>query len=636
MKPVKEKPDIDQITQQLAAVGGDRPLKEEKFTWLLGQFQSAGGMFDPLPSFVVAAIKHNYLDVLKILLIPKIGFTRKVDFTSRDPDGRTAAYLAAMYGQLKVLELFRRQGIDLTLLSKGGQTPAHAAAENGHAELLETWGEWKMDLSFSDEYGQTPAHVGAWGKSGKSAAVLEAIGNNGGDLTSLDHCGQAPSYWTVVNGDLAAFRVLRKFKAVEDGPHPGDGWRLAHVAVQEGGAQHIEILMELKKDAVLGLTTRAEKGLLPVHVAAINKNEKMLAFFQDNGFGLHIEGEFWIDLAWRAARNVDVYTLSWLKSKGFDLSTILPAAAKAGQMHVLEFLRENKVDLLAKDQRGWTILHHAAKEGNIDLLDFLKKSGLDLNTTIAYGFPLTPVHIAAEAGELEVLKFLRESGIDLEAKTESEFPSETPARLAAQKGHMDVLRFLHESGVDLLNGDRHHSGTLAHMAAKRGNVRVLRFLREIGANLQAKDRFDRTPAQIAVREGQRLVLHFLHESGVDLINDVFDYGNTLAHTAARYGYVGILLSLKDIGLNLFSVKNNCGHTVHYVAQRYNQPKVIEFLEKQAELELSLQDKEKSKPGLMPTPQISGNSYGLCSPPSSPLRGVGPSSGPSPARRRGPG
>ncbi len=139
--------------------------------------------------------------------------------------------------------------------------------------------------------------------------------------------------------------------------------------------------------------------------------------------------------------------LQWMASVGFSLETASAAAARAGHVHILEWLHLTR-------NMGVASCFFAACGGQLHALQWLRERHYDWDAGTCSA--------AAGNGHLHVLRWARENGCNWDAMT---------AYMAVQYGYADVLRYAHEHGCAW------HADTFS-TAAQYGHVAILCYARE--------------------------------------------------------------------------------------------------------------------------------------------------------------
>jgi ankyrin repeat protein len=145
-----------------------------------------------------------------------------------------------------------------------------------------------------------------------------------------------------------------------------------------------------------------------------------------------------------------------------DLAAVAREAARAGHVHVLQYLQGRGVDIGQADANGWT-----------------------------------PMLLAARHGQLAVVRYLVEIvGADVRAKNRGKT---TCLMLASGAGQLELCRYLLDRGANV-NAKSNHGSSALMYAATSGNADLTRLLVERGADIQIKDNFGNTALVYA--EGQ--------------------------------------------------------------------------------------------------------------------------------------
>ncbi len=259
-------------------------------------------------------------------------------------------------------------------------------------------------------------------------------------------------------------------------------------------------------------------------------------------------------------------------------------------------------------------LQDAAEDGDIDRVRELLSGSMSVDDRGDSGS--TPLHLAAGQGHLNVVTYLVTEGADLHARTHYyPLPGLTVVHLAARENHLPVLSYLLEQGAEV-NPDNSPSGnTPLHLAAEKGYLGIVKHLVQRGADFNLTNNNNRTPLDLARREGHREVIQFLENyivaqrstyNTVHLIsnepNEVFyeaaqngdieaiqrflargfsinikdEWGNAALHWAAIRGYLHIVECLLSNGASI-DITDNAWQTPLHWAARNGQLEVVKLL-----------------------------------------------------------
>eukprot|EP00249_Psilotum_nudum_P024120 c29099_g1_i1 orf=3-1127(-) len=184
--------------------------------------------------------------------------------------------------------------------------------------------------------------------------------------------------------------------------------------------------------------------------------------------------------------------------------TALYLASARGNYWMVNVLLEAGSNVSVKNKLGLTPLLEAASGGCWDIVKILLRAGADIEARNASG--QAALHIAASLGRLEVLKLLLDEGSDKHARDNH---GRTPLHAAVAARHLKALTVLLQSGVD--TDKRCCDGwTALHYAAADGNHDAVELLLEHGANANIRNNKKKTPFDLAVENGQSLLLDVLH------------------------------------------------------------------------------------------------------------------------------
>ncbi len=102
--------------------------------------------------------------------------TGKLDIHARDDSGRYAIHMSAITGNIKLMALLIKAGINTSVTDHAGMTIQHHAAASGHREMLRQLMQITTDVNRTDSRGLTPLDHAA--KAGHTSCVefLKSVG----------------------------------------------------------------------------------------------------------------------------------------------------------------------------------------------------------------------------------------------------------------------------------------------------------------------------------------------------------------------------------------------------------------------------------------------------------------------------
>lgn len=183
--------------------------------------------------------------------------------------------------------------------------------------------------------------------------------------------------------------------------------------------------------------------------------------------------------------------------------------ASEGQRGLLSAaLKQEGVDVNAKDADGRTLLHGAASNGHLEIVELLLSAKAEVNTHDEEGW--TPLISAASAGKLGVVRRLGQAGADVSAVTSRGCSALT---YACSKGHTDLVAFLLEQNSPVNSADQQGDVPL-HRAARHGDI-VQLLLAHKNVVVSRRNKVGKTPLHIAAEEGEEKSCRLLLEAGCD-------------------------------------------------------------------------------------------------------------------------
>ena len=157
-----------------------------------------------------------------------------------------------------------------------------------------------------------------------------------------------------------------------------------------------------------------------------------------------------------------------------------------------------------------TPLHFAMAKNDVNLVKALVEAGANINFQNSQR--TAPIHTGIYNDSLESIKFLIESGADVNLFQMDGFSS---LHCAVIRNNFELVKILVNGGADvnIFDINATYQGSALHWAATLSNTEIAEFLIESGANVNAKNKFDNTPMNWAMKNGNRKMLEMFERNG---------------------------------------------------------------------------------------------------------------------------
>jgi ankyrin repeat protein len=371
-----------------------------------------------------------------------------------DGAGQTAAFHAAYYNQVKILEHLVEFGIDLNTVNRNGETALHTAARQGSEEAMKYLLHLNVDPNTVSKEGFPPLgdlcryrpeakdsiSLAVWGK--KSARMANDLINAGASIEIMCR-GRTLLDWAFENKNKPLAEV-----ALENGADPimidkhkltllhrlgwphGKGWMVSLLirygadpnAIDEAGDTPILRAANQQRDrtpdstyfeALLkggaNINYQNPKGLTALSGAIEWTNAELTHWLLQNGASPDlIAGNGFYPL-YRTVKMRDVPCAELLLEAGasadkafpkYNNATYLHFAAKYSYFDILHLLLKHGADPNKRDDNGDTPLHFAASSKHPNeggwCVEALLQAGADVNARNNAG--LTPLDVAEKSG----------------------------------------------------------------------------------------------------------------------------------------------------------------------------------------------------------------------------------------------
>ena len=209
----------------------------------------------------------------------------------------------------------------------------------------------------------------------------------------------------------------------------------------------------------------------------------------------------------RVLTTSDVFTDEEGRQLGGSFGPIMACSAAArGDVEELRMLLASGLKLSDMvDYDGRTAMHLAACNGRAEVLQFLLGSGMPAAPVDRWGG--TPLSDAVEHGHETCASMLKGAGASLDQSGSDQRGSKRLFELAAKGDATHVRRMLaHGTSPNVCDYDRR---TPLHVAAAEGHSAVAAALLDFGADAYARDRWNLTPADDAIKHGDPSLISLL-------------------------------------------------------------------------------------------------------------------------------
>ncbi|CDS43254.1 ankyrin repeat domain containing protein 50 [Echinococcus multilocularis] len=249
-------------------------------------------------------------------------------------------------------------------------------------------------------------------------------------------------------------------------------------------------------------------------------------------------------------------------------STPLVLASRQGHLQIVKCLLEANAKLDQIDQDGWSALRSAAWGGHTDVVNFLLDSGVDVDITGPDS--RTALRAAAWAGHAEIVRRLLAAGADV---NRPDAEGRTPLIAAAYMGCEDIIDILADAGANLNHADQDGRTALCVAAfcvpQSVSHSEVVAKLLQLGADPNLGDRENVTPLIGAANAGRRDICELCLEADAD-VDRVDKSGRSALVAAVVNGHVDVVqlllfwcAAVDTIDLNgrsVLSIAAACGRT----------------------------------------------------------------------------
>ncbi|PNF40482.1 hypothetical protein B7P43_G08187 [Cryptotermes secundus] len=342
------------------------------------------------------AIKEGHTTLVKYIL--KRAGKRLMP---REGDGRTYVHLAAITGDILMLDYLLQVLPEVNMGTAGGDTPLHLASLHGNTDAVLFLLKKGAENNKPNNYGNTPLHLASLRGN---INTLHALLEHDAQVNVCNMEGNTPLHLASIQAKANVVRCLIKYGADIDVRNREKNTPL-QLAATKGDLEVIRTLLVANAD--VNLSNRYGNKIL--HQCAENGRLDVLKLLLHTG---HCDVD---------ARN----------SKG---DTALLTATRSGFVDIVECLAFAGADINFLPIDSNAPIHLAVMSGNVELVNKLCDLGADVNIRNSEGN--TPLHRALYSDNEVMIRHLVGHGVD---KSIQNIKGDTPFDLAVQIGSKDSI-----------------------------------------------------------------------------------------------------------------------------------------------------------------------------------------------------
>lgn len=444
----------------------------------------------------------------------------------RDGRDETLLHAAADGCQLEVCEwLLREKFASPNIGNRRRRTPLHIAAIRGDVAVVELLLDAGASVERPDSSGRTPLAAAIVAHQRKA---FERLLNRGPRLDPVRTGVDGPLHLAAVDGD---WDLVERLLAA--GAQPNAKGKNGNTALHYVISANRRYASAIWYDPARCMRALLDRG------AVVD---------EPNQFGATV-----FDFA---ADRGDPDLLDELRSHlAHDWPEIHDAVIRRDEVRVAELLSDRRAKR-ARDHSGRTALHHAARLGLTTMVEMLLHAGADPNARDARRrTPVHEAVTTDRLGVLEPL-LLKGGRLDLYDRNDEAPIHTAVQRRSDRSiglGQLELIASKPRWRRAFSCVRRRTKLTVMHIAAGSKNVKLLKFLFALGLSPTVRDKLGRAPVHMTFAAGNVEALEFFFEvCGDRIVSLRGEEGRSLLHQAARHGRWDMIRYLMARGANVIA------------------------------------------------------------------------------------
>jgi ankyrin repeat protein len=505
----------------------------------------------------VRALKENNI---KVLIRLAKGRLKNTFINERDAQHRHILHVVAQIGTPEQFEELLKTDRNvlgmLNLPNSQGNTPLHEASRSGNLKVAQKIIQYGAQLAKANLQGDTPLHVAAKHDEGLIAEEICLAGFSQ---------NRQP-----INSDVPPLLRPPKFDPLAKNNKgktaiqcvPKEGWSdIENILAKHNANRHFEMGLAL----IYQGKPQSLKKHIEAHPSVLEQADKQGDTLLHHAFYAYKQtGNSCILTLLRQKRNINA--VNKLGQTPFLLAAalgIFEVETANSKYLLVVYMKDNGVNIMARDLKGYTALHFAALNNKHEAIRQLSLATKDIDPVTLDG--LTPLHVAIMHNQIDAFNTLNELGANVYADAypkalqnlfRQPFNTDqalSPLWFAFNAGHVDIVNslfdlFVIENRYEHLTNLRSLDGSnLLHFFAYQNDFKRFKKACDVGVPAFEKNNEQYTAFHVACIVGNRqIVKHFLKvlAPNQSYLSQV-QYGAFDINDQTKDGQTGLLLAHKN-------------------------------------------------------------------------------------------